>query len=159
MTRGGGTIDETRLAFTIIALALTAFGLFFLGIGVVQLRRERAFARVALASPGTVIGFERRRYVTRRNGRRRVVHHDHPVVQYTTHAGQSARFVSPTGTSPRIHREGETVTVLYNEGNPTDARIAGGTRQFGLPIIFMIVGGGLTLIGLIFGLIARFSLA
>jgi hypothetical protein len=147
------------LTFTLVGLLFGGIGLIFFVLGVVQYRRERAFARTALTVPGTVVGFEQRRYVRRRNGRRRVSYIDHPVVEYTTQAGQPTRFTSPTGVSPRRHQQGQSITILYREDNPHDARIADSALQYRLPIIFMILGGALTLFGAFFGLLARVVLA
>ena len=85
------------------------------------------------------MGFARRRYASGRNFRR-LNYRDHPIVRYTTRDGQTAQFESPVGTLPRLHREGQSVPILYNPANPAEGRIATGGMRFGAPIFLIIIG-------------------
>lgn len=142
--------------FVLVPLGIGAMGLFFCFLGIARLRRERAFTRGALGAQGIVVGFARRRHVTHAQGHRGVGYRDHPVVSYTTRDGQETQFESPIGTSPRLQREGQQVPILYNPANPTDARIATGCMQYGLPIFFIIFGLAMALFAATFGAFAWF---
>lgn len=155
---GGGVDSETRLVFLLVPLGIALVGAFFFVTGIVLTRRERAFQRVAVDAQGVVTGFERRRITRRRFGTVSRAYHDFPVVRYTTREGREVQFTSPIGTSPRIHREGQTVPVLYDPSNPTDARLASGLMRYGLSLFFLLFGLGMLLFAACFASIAWFAI-
>ncbi len=106
-----------------------------------------------------MVGFERRRVFSGSRRRRGTTYRDHPVVRYTTQTGQPVQFESPLGTSPRLHREGQQVPVLYNPADPTDARIATGCMRYGLAIFFIVLGLGMALFSALFALVSWLILA
>lgn len=146
--------SETRQVFILVPVGIALGGLFFFVIGILRLRSERAFARIAAQASGVVVGFQRRRVSGSRRRRSAVL--DFPVVQYTTQAGQPIEFVSRTATQPRVVREGETVTVLYDPAEPQQGRIASGCLQYALPIFFICFGLAMTIFAALFGFFAWF---
>jgi hypothetical protein len=122
-------------------------------LGIVRLRRERAFARSAAQAPGMVIGFQRRlpRGSANRSGSQS---YDFPVVRYTKQAGQTVEFASRSATRPRVVREGQAVNVLYDPAAPQRVRIASDCLQYRLPVFFITFGLGMALFAALFGFFA-----
>ncbi len=123
--------NESTRVFIFVPLGIGLVGLVFSIIGIMRLRNERAFARSAAQASGVVVGFQRRRLSRRSSSRLRSRVYDFPVVRYTTQTGQRIEFASRTATQPRVVREGEAVTVLYDPAVPQQARIASGCLQYG----------------------------
>src|SRR5262249_44613226 len=71
----------------------------------------------------------------------------YPVVKFRTATGEAHTLHSNTGSSSPSYRVGETVSVLYDPGNPFDARIVGFFSLWFLVIIFGPVGALLSLAG------------
>lgn len=69
-----------------------------------------------------------------------------PVVRFQ-HDGQLTEFSNSVASSPPAYHVGETVTVLYLESNPYQARIDSFISLWALPMIF----GGIGAILLAFG--------
>lgn len=141
--------SESRRIFIIVPLGLALGGLAFFIIGIGRLRSERAFACGATRASGMVVGFRRRSL--RRSSSMHSSILDFPVVRYTTQTGQQIEFESPSATQPRVVREGQAVTVLYDPAAPQQARIASGCLQYGLPIFFIFFGLALALFAALFG--------
>ncbi len=125
--------SESRRIFIIVPLGIALGGLAFFIIGIIRLRSERAFARGATQAAGVVVGFQRRKL--RRSSNMHSSLLDFPVVRYITQTGQQIEFESPSATQPRVVREGQAVTVLYDPATPQQARIASGCLQYGLPTV------------------------
>ena len=136
---GEKTVDErSRLMFTLIPLALALGGLFFAVSGVRRLARERAFSARAAQAPGTVIGFNQRlvgRYSSGVGPGRQLL--SFPVVRYAPLGGPEIEFESPKGSRPRMHREGQAITVLYDPADPQRAQIQSGCLQYSTPLLFL----------------------
>jgi hypothetical protein len=66
------------------------------------------------------------------------------------------KIESPSATQPRVVREGQAVTVLYDPAAPQQARIASGCLQYGLPIFFIFFGLALALFATLFGFFSWF---
>lgn len=151
--------SETTRAFFILSGVFGSFGLLFLLLGIWQFRTERAFARIATEASGIVAGFRTRalrRRGARRGGFARSTPLDFPLVRYVTNEGQTIEFESALGTRPRIHREGQAVTVLYDPAAPQRAQIASGGWMYGLPLVFTLVGAGMLAFSVLFGSLAWF---
>ncbi len=158
MLRREGIVDgESTRVFIIVPLGLALGGVFFFFLGVSRFRRERAFVRGALSAPGVVIGFRKRWVRTQTYENSGLLFF--PLVRYTTQVGQTIEFESPIGSSPRLVREGQAVTVLYHLDAPQQAHLSSGCLQYGLPIIFILLGLGLALFASLFGLFAWFLIA
>lgn len=71
-----------------------------------------------------------------------------PVVSFETDTGQLIRFTSSTGSNPPAYNRGETVEVLYDPLAPDNAQINGFFSLWGVPVIFVAIGGLLSLIGI-----------
>lgn len=158
MLRREGIVDgESTRVFIIVPLGLALGGVFFFFLGVSRFRRERAFVRGALSAPGVVIGIRKRwaRTGTYENSGPLFF----PLVRYTTQVGQTIEFESPTGSSPSLVREGQAVTVLYHLDAPQQAHLSSGCLQYGLPILFILLGLWLALFASLFGLFAWFLIA
>ena len=69
-----------------------------------------------------------------------------PVVRFQ-HGVQQIQFTDSVGTNPPAFHVGETVTVLYLESNPYDARIESFSSLWSVPLII----GGMGTIFLAFG--------
>ncbi len=150
--------ERTRLTFTLIPLAIGLGGLFFAILGIRRLVRARTFAARAAQAPGTVIGFNTRRIGNASNDYRSNGPLDFPVVRYAPLGGPEIAFESPVGSRPRVHREGQAVTVLYDPADPRKAQIQSGCLQYALPIFFILFGCCLFLFGSAFGIGAWFLL-
>jgi hypothetical protein len=150
--------ERMRPMFTLIPLALALMGFFFFVLGIRRLWCERAFAARAARAPGTVVGFNRRRVGRYSGYGNSNGSYDFPVVRYTPLGGPEIAFESPTGSSPRVHREGQAVTVLYDPADPRRAQIQSGWLQYALPLLFIILGFGMFLFGGAFGIGAWFLL-
>ena len=114
--------EQSRLIFTLVPLVLALGGLFFAVSGVRRLMQERAFSARAAQASGTVVGFNQRRighYSAGVGPGQQVL--SFPIVRYAPLGGPEIEFESSKGTSPRIHREGQTVTVLYDPTDPPRA--------------------------------------
>jgi hypothetical protein len=128
---------------------LSPIAYIFLGIGLAMLAGAaywassvEQFARGASHAPGTVIALERSHSSSSNSY--------YPVVRYRTAAGQDLTFRSSFGSNPPSHAVGEQVELLYNESDPSDARIKsffalwGGQAIFGaIGAVFALVGGGI----------------
>lgn len=111
-------------------MALVA--LCFIGAGARQLYQTWRFVRGADRAQGVVVGFRTRW------SRGSAV--DCPVVRYRPAWGGAIEFESPIGSRPRLHREGQVVTVLYHSDHPERARLDSGCLLWALPIGFIVLG-------------------
>jgi hypothetical protein len=101
---------------------------------------ERRFVREAARATGTVTDFD---YSRDSDGGGSY----HPIVAFTTEAGERVSFRSRAGRNPPAFAVGETVPVLYARANPQAARTAtffglyGGSFVTGLlAVIFGAIG-------------------
>ena len=78
-----------------------------------------------------------------------------PVVRFTTASGEQVEFQSEHGGRPALHKAGQTVTVLYDPGNPQDAEIRSPLTRWLVPGLMVAIGllflcGGCVLIAVYF---------
>lgn len=69
-----------------------------------------------------------------------------PIVTYETADGQTVTFRHRTGANPAAFTQGQSVAVTYLPGNPGEALIDEGFRNWLLPLVLLICGLLLTLI-------------
>jgi hypothetical protein len=62
------------------------------------------------------------------------------VVEYTDPHGGSFKFVDPMSSTPPLYHSGQTVDILYNRENPTDAQIDRGPGNFWLTALLGFAG-------------------
>lgn len=131
-------LRPARLIFTI-----------FLGIGVAMLvaagysyLHTREFVASAVAADGVVIA----NVWSTSSGRNRSAA-AYPRVRFRTAAGREVTFVSGVGTNPPSYRAGESVEVLYDPGDPANARIHSFGSLYVLPLVFGILGTVFSLVG------------
>ena len=122
----------------------------FASIGVVLLLgsllvydHTASFVRRAARTQGTVTALVRHLSTDYSNPNgsvtRPVTYSYQPVVRFQ-HGAQQIQFSDSVATSPPAYHVGETVTVLYLESNPYDARIDSFTSLWALPMIFGGIG-------------------
>jgi len=133
---------------------VSAFGLIFLVLGVGLLvgcffaaSRTRSFLATAHEARAEVIALQHR---LGQNHERAY----YPVLRYRTQEGSTQEVVSSVGTNPPRYKEGDSVVVLYDPARPDTVRIHTFFNVWvfplvlgGLGVIFLIVGGGITLMG------------
>lgn len=88
-------------------------------------------------------------------------HHDEgvtyaPVVRFTGPGGRVVEFTESVSSNPPAHRVGERVKILYRPEDPTRARVASTLSLYLLALIFALIGGLVSIIGL---LLAAFAVA
>lgn len=75
-----------------------------------------------------------------------------PVVRFIAHNGQAVTITGAVFSRPCPYRIGQTVTVEYSALAPEQGRIKGEYRL--MRTVFSVIGGVITVIGLILGMIA-----
>ena len=118
-------------------LIFTLFGLLFFVIGSGLTMRQRGLEEQGIEAKGVVIDLEE---IYDSDGSTYK-----PIVRFKTQNGQTVEFASSYSSSPPAYDIGESVTVVYQPKNPSEAVIKG-DGQF-LHIIFMLLGGALASIG------------
>lgn len=105
-------------------------GLGLSACGVVLLLQRRAIIARSRLAEGTVVELQRWRaegeYVrtrTEEGSRVQPKYLYRPVVQFTTNRGRRVRFVAGVAMRPAPYQIGMRVPVLYEPGNPQQARI------------------------------------
>lgn len=119
-----GTLNQVlSVFFLLVGLGLSI-------CGVVLLLRQRAIITRSLVTEGTIIELRRLRvegeYVRTQTGSETTVQPKYlfrPVVQFTTDRGRRVRFVAGVAMRPAPYQVGARVPVLYEPGNPEQARI------------------------------------
>jgi hypothetical protein len=114
-----------------------------------------AFVENSSRATGKVVDVVAQRKV--KNGRQETLFY--AVIEFTTVSGERIRYRDGTGSNPPLHREGDTVQVLYDPKNPSNASEESFVH-LRLPVIlvtgigaFFIVLGLLWLIGTTGGLV------
>lgn len=77
-----------------------------------------------------------------------------PVVRFTGPDGRIVEFTESVSSKPPAHRVGERVKILYRPEDPTRARVASKLNLYLLALIFAIVGGSVSIIGLLLAVFA-----
>lgn len=131
----GNTV--TRIAYLFLAIGLGMFG-----AAIYWASNTQAFVERAAVAPGKVIDLEGSRSGSSTNY--------YPVVKFKTKSGQERTFRSSSGSRPPSYHVGESVEVVYDETEPSDARIrsffslwGGPAIVGGLGIVFFAIGAGI----------------
>ncbi|WP_187283507.1 DUF3592 domain-containing protein [Streptomyces sp. t39] len=121
--------------FSLIPLLI---GVSFLCIGVYGLRRASELRHTGVTAVGRVV-----RHDTRRGDEGATYHH--PVVAWTTRDGRDCTYPSGFGRGTVLHGYaiGSSVTVLYDEKNPSRFEIRGWDSS-SIHLVFTVVGAALT---------------
>lgn len=130
------------------------FGVFFAVIGVIfllvggqGLRGTLSFRRRAKQTEGVVTDMRARSSGSRTGGDPNVVYY--PVLEFTTQDDCQVETEARSGRSPPPAREGERVTVQYDPADPASADIAGSSSGLFLYGLFVVLGAGFTVVGLV----------
>lgn len=100
------------------------------------LSHTRGFIAGASEAEGKVIALDRSTSSSN-SGSRSTAYR--PVVGFASGTGKRFEFTSSVGSSPPSHRVGESVTVLYNPADPSNARIKSFVQLwFGFLIVFVL---------------------
>lgn len=86
-------------------------------------------------------------------------HHDEgvtyaPVVRFTGPGGRVVEFTESVSSNPPAHRVGERVKILYRPEDPTRARVASTLNLYLLAMIFAVIGGIVSIVGLLLAVFA-----
>ncbi|CAA9533157.1 MAG: hypothetical protein AVDCRST_MAG85-3857 [uncultured Solirubrobacteraceae bacterium] len=133
------------MSIELLPLLFAGAGAIFFFVGLSGLRSTKRFAERAVQATGLVIAVNWER-VGRRPPRQLLAF---PVLRFTTREGQPVEAQSPVGTRPPRAKEGEQVTVLYDPADPTQPRLGGTGTETVLYTVFMLLGGGLVLVGIV----------
>jgi hypothetical protein len=120
-----------------------AFGVTFSGLTTYFVRDTQSFVERGVAVRGEVVDLTWERRIPGLSGSGVY----HPIVKYTTTAGEPRTFRSMNGSSPPSYRVGEAVDVLYDRTDPADARIASFWSLWLVQIIFGVLAAVFSLIG------------
>ncbi len=77
----------------------------------------------------------------------------HPVVQYTTDKGETLSVTSAVSTNPPKYKVGDIVNVKYDPNKPQKFYIDGDNTINIVKIVFLCVGSGLIVLGLLVGIL------
>ena len=82
-----------------------------------------------------------------------VEHHDEgvtyaPVIRFAGPGGRVVEFTESVSSNPPSHRVGEQVKILYHREDPTRARVASTLNLYLLALIFAVIAGILSIVGL-----------
>jgi len=131
------SLQQLRFLFNFLGITAMAAGLYF-GID------TRNFLDTAAKAEGTVVDLEYSGNSKKSGGYR-------PVVVFFTPKGDRIRFASSLSSDPPMYERGETVTVVYQTDNPSDARISDFFSIWSIPLILGTVGGMFFLAGTALG--------
>ena len=130
-----------QLAFLVMGLVFAAFGVFLLRQATQRWHDQQRFRANAAFTQGTVIRLkESGRY---RSPSKRTYF---PVVQFQA-GGRTCEFTASIGSNPPSYRQAEIVPVIYNPEDPTKADIDSWQSRWLGVMVFSLVGGAFTLIG------------
>lgn len=139
-----------------VGVIFTAIGLIFLLVGLGIRGFSRRFSRRAARAQGTLVGFDAHppgmvganRWVSYGAGSGGMQYF--PTLEFTTADGTPVRATSHFGSNPRRGKVGDTVTVLYDPGNPQRVRLDTPTgRGTCLEVAFILMGTALAALGIV----------
>jgi len=149
MNRNSGDVSA-KLILWFVGGIFALIGSLFAGIGVLFWQNESEFKQTAMETKGTVVSV--RSSVTGSGSDRSTVYR--PVVRFQLPNGQSKEVESTVGTNPPRFQVGDSVDVLYNPQNTSDARLKADLEFpifqivfIGMGSIFVLIGGGLIVLG------------
>jgi hypothetical protein len=79
-----------------------------------------------------------------------------PLVRFQTADGKTVEFQSTWRSNPPAYSAGQSVTVLYDPGEPNSAAVAGLFSIWGVSIILAVIGAAFAAIGIGAALAARY---
>lgn len=120
-------------------LAILAFALPFLIIGLGGVRKARVLVKDFIPASGTVVENEYRSRTDPEDSAKTYSSY-YPVVRFTTTSGNEAVFTDQEGSYPPRYEVGEVVDVLYNAQNPQDATINSWLSIWMGPLWFTMIG-------------------
>ena len=153
--------------FTAFGAGLAGIGIFFVLVGWIIRRTSRRMRGPTEHAQGTIVGFDTSTPGAMRvpGSRVRVSTWTNfvgsgplyrPTVEFRTAEGAQVTATSPFGANPRPGHVGDTVTVLYDPGNPQRIRVETQSRSIScLEIAFMLFGGAIAALGILILLAAR----
>ncbi|MGY4771627.1 DUF3592 domain-containing protein [Kribbella sp. CWNU-51] len=123
-----------------ILVGFMLVGAVLLGLGVTEIVTTRQFLATASAADDVVVRVDT---TTDKEGDS----YYHPVVRFITAGGRVVQYTDSVGDgSPRAHRVGESVRVLYDPANPQEAQLdtwsnrwLGPTIEIGLAVAFLSI--------------------
>lgn len=126
-------------------LLFFVLGAAFCAAAVFSWMRTRRFIDESVSAFGEVI--------------RLIEHHDEgvtyaPVIRFTGPGGRAVEFTESVSSNPPAHRVGERVKILYRPEDPSRARVASTLSLYLLAIIFGVIGGIVSIVGLLLAVFA-----
>jgi hypothetical protein len=121
--------------FVLLGLLLLAGGFFFYG-------RTAKFRQRAIATEGVVCDLQ----VGETSDGDDVYH---PVFRYRTREGHEYTIRSDTGTNPPGFKIGQSVGIFYDPDKPSDARIDTFAQLWLVPLILLLAGTLICIVGTI----------
>src|ERR1044072_3319532 len=121
-------------------LICLVLGAAFWAAGVFSWMRTRRFVEESVPAFGEVIKL--------------VEHHDEgvtyaPVIRFAGPGGRVIEFTESVSSNPPAHRVGERAKILHRLEDPTRARLASTLNLYLLTIIFGVIGGSVSIVGLL----------
>lgn len=135
------TISIIKYAFTSIGLAMLLGSLYIY-------QNTQSFLATAHSTDGTVVNL-----VSSRSNNNSIGYA--PVVSFYTPSGKEVVFTSSSSSNPASYRVNESVEVLYQPDNPSNAIIKGFFDLWGACLIVGILGGFFFAVGLGIVLVSR----
>lgn len=124
-----------------LALVFAAVGAVMIFFGFRKFNDSRGFKATASSAEGTVTGFEM--YDAPGIDPREDIHY--AMVRFTPEGGEAVEFRGPSRDGPVRLDEGDTVDVLYDPEDPTDARVDSFMGLWFAATMLWVVGGGAVL--------------
>jgi hypothetical protein len=122
-----------------------ALGIFFLG-------SNTWFWIVSESTTGEVVGWEYMESRSRRIRPYKGTRARATVVSFTANEDEEVVFATDWGSGLNLYTQGDEVTVLYNAGNPENAKIRGFVSLYLGPLMLLVLGAGFWF----FGILAQF---
>ncbi len=135
-------MEKVSWIFKLFATA----GVVLLAAAVWVAQSERSFVERSETVSGVVIANVLTRS-TSHNGGTSYRYYYHPRVRFQTDTGADVQFVSGAGADPPSYHVNDTVTVLYDPQNPSNASIKGFFSLWGAAFVLMILGVAFSLFG------------
>jgi hypothetical protein len=133
-------------ALTITGAVFAGLGAVLFVLGIVLTRSNRRFDRRAMRAPGRITGVKWEAIGPRAD--RTMT--GFPELRFTLPDGREIETVARTGTTFEAMREGSPVTVLYDPGDPSQARVDSPSSAAGATMAgaaFLVIGAVLRLLG------------
>ena len=119
----------------VLTLMFGAFGLFFLGAGIVMVVRRRRLIATAVRTEGKIVAYEESEF---KDDDGSSTYAYYPIVEFKDAKGMQRRVKSSEGSAP--DGVGTTVTLVYDPANPVNAELEAVSRSSLGPIL--VIGAG-----------------